>query len=134
MRQVREELVFELGGLLCLGARRALKRLPQMGEGGAYRMLLFAGGHAVLPVDVRVSRTTGRLGYGEKHADFKKTARTIRIAVSSELAATVPAYRLAYLYLSHHGAATCTEADPHCSVCPLVDDCPEGLKRLQISD
>ena len=30
-------------------ARRALKGLPQMGEGGAYRMLLFAAGHQVLP-------------------------------------------------------------------------------------
>lgn len=37
-------------------ARRALKDLPQMGDGGAYRMLLFAAGHPVLPVDARVSR------------------------------------------------------------------------------
>ena len=37
--------------------------------------------------------------------------------------------RRAFLYLSHHGAATCTEADPHCGVCPLLDDCPEGKRR-----
>ena len=56
-----------------------------MGEGGAYRMLLFAAGHAVLPVDARVSRVARRLGYGDTGADFAKTARAIRSAVSAEL-------------------------------------------------
>ena len=46
-------------------ARRALKPLPQLGETGAHRMLLFAADHAVLPVDARVSRVGRRLGYGE---------------------------------------------------------------------
>ena len=51
-------------------ARRAIKGLPQMGgDGGAYRMLLFAADHAVLPVDARLSRVARRLGYGtgEEH-------------------------------------------------------------------
>ena len=37
-----------------VGARRALKGLPQMGEGGAHRMLLFAADHPVLPVDLPI--------------------------------------------------------------------------------
>jgi endonuclease-3 len=111
-------------------ALKALKPFPQMGEGGAYRMLLFAADHAVLPVDARVSRTAGRLGYGEQFADFKRTARGIRRALAVELPATPAAYRRAYLYLAHHGANTCTEADPHCGVCPLLSECPDGKKRL----
>jgi endonuclease III len=110
-------------------ARRALKGLPQMGEGGAYRMLLFAASHRVLPVDARLSRVARRLGYGGQQADVARTARAIRRAVSAELPATLEAYRLAFAYLDHHGGATCTEADPHCGVCPLLPDCPEGLKR-----
>src|SRR5256712_10824236 len=110
-------------------ARRALKGLPQMGEGGAHRMLLFAADRPVLPVDARVSRVARRLGYGEAHADFKKTSRSVQAAIEPELSATTTVYRRAYLYLSHHGAATCTEADPHCGVCPLLDDCPEGKRR-----
>jgi endonuclease-3 len=110
-------------------ARRALKGLPQMGEGGAYRMLLFAAGHRVLPVDARLSRVARRLGYGGRQADVAGTARAIRRAVSAELPATLEAYRLAFAYLDHHGGATCTETDPHCGVCPLRPDCPEGLKR-----
>jgi endonuclease III len=111
-------------------ARRALKGLPQMGEGGAYRMLLFAAAHPVLPVDARVSRAARRLGYGALQRDFTATARAVRDAVSRELPADVAAYRRAYLYLSHHGAASCTEAAPHCGVCPVLRDCPEGKRLL----
>jgi endonuclease-3 len=110
-------------------ARRALKGLPQMGEGGAYRMLLFAGDHRVLPVDARLSRVARRLGYGEQQSTFSKTARVVREAFAAELPNTVAAYRRAYTYFDHHGAATCSESDPHCAVCPLLKDCPEGQKR-----
>jgi endonuclease III len=112
-------------------ARRALKGLPQMGEGGAYRMLLFAADHPILPVDARVSRVARRLGYGEQQSDFTKTARSVREALATELPQALDAYREAFLYFSHHGAATCTEADPHCSVCPLLKDCPEGKRRIR---
>jgi len=112
-------------------ARRALKGMPQMGEGGAYRMLLFGADHPVLPVDARVSRVARRLGYGDAHADFTRTARSVREAVGAELPAEAGAYRRAFLYLAHHGATTCTEADPHCPICPLLSDCPTGKARAK---
>ena len=110
-------------------ARKALKGMPQMGEGGAYRMLLFTADHPVMPVDARVNRVACRLGYGPKQSTFSKTARAVREAVAAELPNTLAAYRRTYIYLDHHGAATCTEADPHCLVCPLLKDCPEGQRR-----
>jgi endonuclease-3 len=110
-------------------ARRALKGLPQMGEGGAYRMLLFAANHPVLPVDARVSRVARRLGFGDELGSFTKTARSVREAIGKQLPQSADAYRRAFLYLAHHGGATCTEGDPHCTVCPLLEDCPEGQKR-----
>jgi endonuclease-3 len=112
-------------------ARRALKGIPQMGEAGAYRMLLFAADQAVMPVDARVSRVARRLGFGEQHKDFSKTARSIREALSAQLKPEPAVYRRTFIYLNHHGATTCTEADPHCTVCPLVSDCPEGAKRAK---
>jgi endonuclease III len=114
-------------------ARRALKGIPQMGEAGAYRMLLFAADQAVMPVDARVSRVARRLGFGEQHKDFSKTARSIRDALSAQLEPEPAIYRRAFVYLNHHGAATCTETDPHCSVCPLLRDCPEGTARVKQS-
>ena len=110
-------------------ARRALKPFPQLGETGAHRMLLFAAGQAILPVDARVSRVGRRLGYGEAAGDFKKQARAVQEALARELPVSADAYRRAFLYLSHHGGATCTESDPHCSICPLLRECPEGQKR-----
>jgi len=113
-------------------ARRALKPFPQLGEAGAHRMLLFAADQLILPVDARVSRVGRRLGYGAAADDFKKQSRSVQEALVGELTASADAYRRAFLYLSHHGGATCTESDPHCPVCPLLKDCPEGQKRLQI--
>jgi endonuclease-3 len=110
-------------------ARRAIKPLPQLGETGAHRMLLFAADHPILPVDARVSRVGRRLGYGEAHPEFRKQSRSVEAALLQELPDAIDVYRRAFLYLSHHGASTCTEADPHCSVCPLLDDCAEGKRR-----
>ena len=110
-------------------ARRAVKPLPQLGESGAHRMLLFAADHAILPVDARVNRVGGRLGYGERAGDFRKQSRSVQAAIARELPSSVEAYRRAFVYLSHHGGATCTETDPHCTVCPLLVECPEGQKR-----
>jgi endonuclease III len=113
-----------------LQARRALTKLPQMGEGGGYRMLLFAGGHAVMPVDAKVSRVARRLGFGEEFKDFTKTARSIRDALAPQLSAGLESYRRAFVYLNHHGATTCTETNPHCQVCPLLESCSYGSARI----
>ena len=113
-----------------LAARRAVKPLPQLGESGAHRMLLFAADHPVLPADARVTRVGRRLGYGEAHEEFRKQSRSVQDALARELPPAVDAFRRTYLYLSHHGGATCTEADPHCVVCPLLKDCPEGQRRM----
>ena len=96
-------------------AQEALSTLPQMGEGGADRMLLFAGDHLVFPMDTGVWRLVRRLGYDD--------------VPDRELPDTLDAYRHASMYLSHHAAATCTEDDPHCGVCPLLNDCPYGQSR-----
>jgi endonuclease III len=110
-------------------ARRALKPLPQLGEAGAHRMLLFAADQLIFPVDARVNRVARRLGYGEASDDFRRQSRSIREAFERELPKDVDHYRAAFLSFSHHGAATCTEADPHCGVCPLLKECPEGQRR-----
>jgi endonuclease-3 len=110
-------------------ARRAIKPLPQLGVTGAHRMLLFAADHCVLPVDARVSRVARRLGYGGPHDNVRRLARSVQEGLTRELPASVDSYRRTFVYVSQHGAATCTEADPHCTVCPLLEDCPEGQNR-----
>ena len=105
-----------------LAARRAVKPLPQLGESGAHRMLLFAADHAVLPADARVTRVGRRLGYGEAHEDFRKQSRSVQDALTRELPLR-STFRRAFLYLSHHGGAT--QADPHCVTRPLLKSVPK---------
>jgi endonuclease-3 len=117
-------------------ARRALKPFPQLGETGAHRMLLFAADQVILPVDSRINRVGQRLGYGDGACDFKKQSRSVQAALTRELTASADVYRHAFLYLSHHGGATCTEADPHCSICPLLRTARTGRRdcRFKKSD
>ena len=100
-----------------------------MGEAGAYRMLLFAADQPVLPVDARISRVARRLGYGEAAQGFHEDRAIGSRSPVRAAPARAAVYRRTFLYLNHHGAATCTETDPHCPVCPLLEECPEGRKR-----
>ena len=93
-------------------AQEAVSILPQTQDGGADRMLLFAGTHRVLPMDAGTARVVSRLGYDG--------------APDAELPHALDVYRRVSTYLSHHGTATCTDTDPHCHVCPLLHDCPAG--------
>jgi len=114
-------------------ARRALKPFPQLGDAAARRMLLFAADRCVLGVDLHVSRVGRRLGYGTGSDRSRKSTQSVQRALSRELPHDAEGFRRASLYLSHHALATCTERDPHCHVCPLLQDCPEGQKRIAIS-
>jgi endonuclease-3 len=111
-------------------ARRVLKPLPQLGETGAHRMLLFAADQLIFPVDARVNRVARRLGYGDPSDDFRRQARSVQQALIQELTPSVAAFQHAFVYLSHHGSSVCTETEPHCTICPLQKSCPEGLRRL----
>lgn len=93
-------------------AQEAVSLLPQMSDGGADRLLLFAGTHRVLPMDAATARVVRRLGYDG--------------APDAELPHSLEVYRRVSAYLSHHAISTCTEPDPHCPVCPLLHDCPAG--------
>jgi endonuclease III len=115
-------------------ARRALKPFPQLGDAYARRMLLFAADRCVLGVDMHISRVGRRLGYGKTSDSARKSTRSVQRALSRELARDADRFRRASLYLSHHALATCTEGDPHCHVCPLLQDCPEGKTRAVAAD
>ena len=109
-------------------ALRAFRRLPKLDAAAAHRMLLFAAEQPVLPVDQRVHRAAVRLGYGAGAFD-RGAARSVRQALTTRLGQDLEAFRRTFVYLEHHGAATCTERDPHCAICPLLADCPEGRNR-----
>ena len=107
-------------------ARRALRAWPGLGQAGAERLLLFVNGVPVFPADLRVSRVVTRLGVVEGARDSRgHLARALRTALDRDRAQIAHAF----LYLSHHATATCTEVSPHCHVCPLLTGCPYGQRQ-----
>ena len=113
-----------------IAARRALRPLPQFDTAAARRMLLFTTGRGPTPPDPRVMRVGRRLGFGGTSAVPRRDTRDLQRTLTRMFVSQIEDCRQAFLYLAHHGDATCTEADPHCVVCPVRDDCPEGQKRL----
>ena len=107
-------------GPLC-GARRRLRLLGPLDAGSAHRMLLFAGDHPVVPADPRALRVAARLGYVSAE---QRMARHARRALGALVGKDLDEIRRAAVYLSHHGALTCTDREPHCRVCPLARECP----------
>lgn len=108
-------------------ARRALGRLPRLGDGGLHRMLLFGGQHCVMPVDRDVARLALRLAGEEPARGAGATRlRPVRQRLESGLPREESLFRRAALYLRHHAVQTCVD-DPHCAVCPLDEVC--GARR-----
>jgi endonuclease III len=94
-------------------ANEALKLLPHLTSVSGQWMLLLAGGHARLPQDPHIMRVLLRLGGDISTAE-------------EEFGAVLSALQRAGVYLSHHGRATCVDADPLCHICPLRVECPRG--------
>lgn len=92
-------------------ARDALALLPHLTPVSSQWLLLFGGGHALLPDDPNVQRVLARL-------------RIDGDSAAEELGGVLTAMQRASLYLAHHGRATCIDTDPLCRVCPLRVECP----------
>jgi endonuclease III len=99
-------------------ARDALELLPHLTGISAQWLLLFAGGHPLLPDDPHIGRVLTRLGSDVTFA-------------MEQLGGVVTATQRATLYLSHHGRATCADADPLCHICPLRSGCPFARLRSE---
>ncbi len=104
------------------GAVRALADVPHLSAPGKTRALLFAGGHALAPVDEGVARVLARLGGFETgpKARVRRRARRHLFAAchgDRELLAE------AVVVLAHHAGHACSEQGPHCRVCPLAEGC-----------
>lgn len=104
-----------------------LRQFPGVGPKTVACVLLFACRKPILPVDTHVFRVSRRLGLIGPRVDAVKA--------HDELARLVPAELVLefHLQLIRHGRTLCTARNPKCEQCPLLDLCPEGLKRLRIT-
>ena len=100
-------------------AQEALALLPHLTATSGQWLLLFAGGHPLVPDDPCLRRVLTRLQFDAS-------------AATEQLGGVLTAMQRATLYLSHHARATCVEADPLCHICPLRSECP--FPRLRRPD
>jgi endonuclease III len=110
-----------------LRALRAARRFPHLGRASSLRLLLFASHHPLVPLDEPALRVARRLGYGgcarEDGPPTARAMRSVRRALAPTIGGELEIARASAVYLTHHGLTTCTEASPHCAVCPLAVDC-----------
>ncbi|MGH9349118.1 MAG: hypothetical protein ACRD26_17825 [Vicinamibacterales bacterium] len=112
-------------------ALRAARRLPHLSRASALRVVLYSGGAPVLPLDEHAVRVAARLGYAAGTDESLRPARVlslVRQALTREAGREPAALSTLSQYLTHHGLSTCTDAAPHCTVCPLAHDC-EWIRR-----
>ena len=105
-----------------------LRSFPGVGPKTAACVLLFACRQSVLPVDTHVHRLSVRLALVPRRTTAEKA--------HDLLARTVPARHVLefHVLLIRHGRRVCHARQPQCPACPLIDACPEGLRRFEAGE
>jgi endonuclease III len=104
-----------------LGAARALAHVPHLSSSARTRALLFAGGHALAPVDDALARVLARLR-GQPPGPKARVRRAARRHLMAACHGEHERLAEAVIVLGHHATHACGDA-PHCSVCPLAASC-----------
>ena len=104
-----------------LGAARALARVPHLSPSARPRALLWAGGHAVAPVDDALARVLTRL-HGLAAGPTARMRRAARRRLLADCHGQRETLAVAVVVLGHHATHACGDM-PHCTVCPLALDC-----------
>lgn len=102
-----------------------LVKLPGVGRKTANVVVSNAFGIPAIAVDTHVDRVSKRLGLAKEDDSV--------LAVEKKLMTCIPQEEWT---LSHHrfiffGRYHCKAQSPRCSLCPLLDICPAGKKRLK---
>jgi endonuclease III len=108
-------------------ARKLLKLFPGIGDPGADRLLMIAGGKRTLAPESNGLRVLCRLGFGALHARYEKTYASVVAATAPELPKTPEGLMQAHLLLRHHGKTLCKAGVPRCAKCPLAERCPSAV-------
>ena len=104
-------------------ARKVLKRFPGIGEPGADKLLLAAGGAVTLAPESNGLRVLVRLGFSKDDGNYARTYRAAAEAVAPELPTDRGWLVAAHQLLRRHGQETCRRSEPRCDVCPLAKGC-----------
>ncbi len=110
-------------------ARRVLKRFPGIGDPGADKLLLAAGGAVTLAPESNALRVLARLGFAREDKSYTKTYRSAAESVAPELPNDNRWLIAAHQLLKRHGQELCRRTEPVCDACPLAKGCAFATRR-----
>ncbi len=100
-------------------------RLPGVGRKTANVVASVAYGVPAIAVDTHVERVSKRLGYCRWKDSVLEVEKTLMKIIPKE-EWSVTHHRLIFFGRYH-----CKAQNPQCKVCPLLDMCREGQKRMK---
>jgi len=125
-RRVKDELGGDLRAALAgplSGARKTLKKFPNIADPGADRILLFAGIAPLAAVPSNCPHVLVRVLHGQERENYGVNYREAQQAIAAEVPETIDARKRAYLLLKRHGQEICKRTKPQCEKCPVSSHC-----------
>lgn len=101
-----------------------LRSLPGVGPKVARCVLLYSLDRNVFPVDSNCHRVLSRVGLLPPHIHVKAGHDFLQELVPKHLR------RSLHVNLVHHGRAICVPGTPRCELCPIVELCTTGRRRV----
>ncbi|MBD2845088.1 endonuclease III [Paenibacillus sp. IB182496] len=105
--------------------REELVQLPGVGRKTANVVMSNAFGEPAIAVDTHVERVSKRLGAAAPDDSVLEVERKLMKLVPRE------AWTLTHHRLIFFGRYHCKAQNPGCAVCPLLDGCKEGKRRMK---
>lgn len=117
-------------------ARRILKRFPGIGDPGADKLLLAAGGAVTLAPESNALRVLVRIGFAKEDKSYGAMYRSAAEAVRPELPNDNGWLISGHQLLKRHGQELCRRTEPACDACPLARGCAfstGGRRRARLA-
>ncbi|QOR65233.1 endonuclease III [Cytobacillus suaedae] len=124
IRKLCEMLIYEYGGVLPQD-RDELTKFPGVGRKTANVVVSVAFGIPAIAVDTHVERVSKRLAICRWKDSVLEVEKTLMKKVPSE------EWGVTHHRLIFFGRYHCKAQSPQCEVCPLLDVCREGKKRMK---
>jgi len=103
-------------------ARKILKTFSNIGDGGADRIVLFAGLAPVAAIPSNCPHVLVRMLFGKERPNYNLNYRNAQDMIAAEVPEKFEARSRAYLLLKRHGQEIC-KTKPRCEKCPMSADC-----------
>lgn len=124
IRNLSQMLIEEYGGILPQD-RDELTKFPGVGRKTANVVVSVAFGEPAIAVDTHVERVSKRLGFCRWKDSVLEVEKTLMKKVPKE------EWSATHHRMIFFGRYHCKAQNPQCEICPLLEVCREGKKRMK---